>query len=462
MHALHRRDHIQLRETPDVGRVEVLGVLDAPAQVGPVGVGREHLLVEVEHLPVGAVADGVGVHLVAVPDGHFGGARDVLHRLQYQPGVVDVDVVLEQPGPVRPQRPVDLALDGAHGEEVVALGDGAIVGQLLVHDLVRLPPHHHVEAHRERPLGRHRAQAIYRLEIAPGVLEGGDPEGQRLLARQLHRAHELRVHVLGRAPLAGTVDGVSHQQLGGLAQQTGGGAGSIAHNGAARRIGGVVADTGELHRERVGKGRVPAGMPQADRILRAGRRERGVQRHAIHVRLGRRSPLLLVPAAPGHPLTRRRLGGRVPDHPDDVVPAGGGGEVENHLRAAQAHVMPVPLDEAGNHQPAAELDDLRGGADVSGDLVVRPHGRDGVPGHRKRLRLRQGVVHGHDLATRQNQIRVPGAAGLAGGQQDTQQERRSRERNNRRQLAHGNSEQGWGWMKKQHSRLPKWQTNSAH
>jgi hypothetical protein len=102
----------------------VLRVLDAPAQVALVGVGAEHTLVDVEHLAIRAVADRVGVDLEAVPDRDLRRARDVLRRLQGQPGARrQIDVRLEQPRAVRAERAVDLALDRAHGEEVVAVAD---------------------------------------------------------------------------------------------------------------------------------------------------------------------------------------------------------------------------------------------------------------------------------------------------------------------------------------------------
>jgi hypothetical protein len=71
--ALHRGDHAELAEARDVGGVEVLRVLDAPAQVLAVRRRPRTPLEDVERLAVGAVADGVHAELVAVLEASFGG-----------------------------------------------------------------------------------------------------------------------------------------------------------------------------------------------------------------------------------------------------------------------------------------------------------------------------------------------------------------------------------------------------
>jgi hypothetical protein len=59
---LHRGDDAELGETGQVGGIDVLRVLDAPAKVLPaVGGGLKGLLVDVEDFAVGAVANRVGV-----------------------------------------------------------------------------------------------------------------------------------------------------------------------------------------------------------------------------------------------------------------------------------------------------------------------------------------------------------------------------------------------------------------
>ena len=63
---LHRGDDAELAEARMSSGLQVLRVLDPPAHVGRVRVAEQHLLVHVEGLAVGAVADGVGAELEAV------------------------------------------------------------------------------------------------------------------------------------------------------------------------------------------------------------------------------------------------------------------------------------------------------------------------------------------------------------------------------------------------------------
>src|ERR1022692_2991657 len=102
MYALHGGDDAELSETRDIGRAEVLGVLDAPAQVLLLGVGFEGLLEDVEGFAVGTVADGVDAELEPVRDGEFGG-------LAYVGGVVGIE-------------PAAIGLIGVGGEEPCAAG----------------------------------------------------------------------------------------------------------------------------------------------------------------------------------------------------------------------------------------------------------------------------------------------------------------------------------------------------
>ena len=49
----------------------MLRVLDAPAQVLLIGMRLERPLVDIQHLAIGAVADGVNAKLKIVRDGQF-------------------------------------------------------------------------------------------------------------------------------------------------------------------------------------------------------------------------------------------------------------------------------------------------------------------------------------------------------------------------------------------------------
>src|SRR6266540_145856 len=73
---LHGGDDAELAEARDVGRAQVLRVLDAPADVLLVGVGLEGGLEDVQGLVVGPVADGVYAELVGVGHGELRGLLD--------------------------------------------------------------------------------------------------------------------------------------------------------------------------------------------------------------------------------------------------------------------------------------------------------------------------------------------------------------------------------------------------
>ncbi|KKK77183.1 hypothetical protein LCGC14_2856170, partial [marine sediment metagenome] len=73
---LHGGDDAHLAEPRDVVGMEVLGVLDAPAEARLPRIGCKGALVDVQHFPVRPVADGVGVELKSVLDGETMSARD--------------------------------------------------------------------------------------------------------------------------------------------------------------------------------------------------------------------------------------------------------------------------------------------------------------------------------------------------------------------------------------------------
>src|ERR671929_2040463 len=108
----------------------------------------EGALVDVEHLAVRAVADGVRRHLEAVAEGDLRRTRDSVRLLEHEPGARrQVGVRLEEPRAVRTERAVDLALDRADGEEVVRVTDHPIRVEARVHRRVGLEAYHDVETH---------------------------------------------------------------------------------------------------------------------------------------------------------------------------------------------------------------------------------------------------------------------------------------------------------------------------
>ena len=89
MNALHGGDDAQGAEARDVIGMNVLRVLDAPAKVATVGIHfGPDAFIEIEHLPVGPVADGVGGDLKAMLQGDAGGLLDFLRWFKHQADAV--------------------------------------------------------------------------------------------------------------------------------------------------------------------------------------------------------------------------------------------------------------------------------------------------------------------------------------------------------------------------------------
>src|SRR5689334_14244099 len=103
MNGLHARDDAHLAEARDVARVEMLRMLDAPAQrVALYMMLIEELLEEVERLAVGAIADGVYGDLIAMSDPELRDLSDTRHLRHVQARVVrSVVVRFQHPGAAR-------------------------------------------------------------------------------------------------------------------------------------------------------------------------------------------------------------------------------------------------------------------------------------------------------------------------------------------------------------------------
>src|SRR5262249_20275164 len=80
-------------------------------------------------------------------------------------------------------------------------------------------------------------------------------------------------------------------------------------------------------------------------------------------------------------------------------------QVQLELRAADAREMPVTLDEARDRQLSLQIDDLRAGTDHRLDLVRGAERLDAIPADRDRLGFRAAVVHRHDAAVGEHEIR---------------------------------------------------------
>ena len=87
MYSLHSGGDTQLGKAWDICRIDVLCMLNAPAQFLTIDAGLfEHALVDVERLAIGALADGMSVDLEAVLDGELGRALYLCYRFQHQAG----------------------------------------------------------------------------------------------------------------------------------------------------------------------------------------------------------------------------------------------------------------------------------------------------------------------------------------------------------------------------------------
>ena len=131
MDALHGRDDAQFAEARNIGGVEMLRMLDAPAQVLLVGMLVEDALVDIEHFAVGAVADGVDAELMSCRDGDLRGLANIGGILRVHAAAVrasaGIGVRRQQPGAARAERAIHIALDGANGEVIVREADDAVL-----------------------------------------------------------------------------------------------------------------------------------------------------------------------------------------------------------------------------------------------------------------------------------------------------------------------------------------------
>ena len=142
----------------------------------------------------------------------------------------------------------------------------------------------------------------------------------------------------------------------------------VAHDLPARRVGRVGGDAGQLHRLLVGQRRMPAGVPQQDRVDGRHRTERVVERQPLDTGRWRRVPLVLMPAATADELAGAGASGRILDQRYDVRPARGAPQIELQRRVADSQEVAVPLDEPRNREAAVEIDDLCLVADVAVEL----------------------------------------------------------------------------------------------
>ena len=214
-------------------------------------------------------------------------ARIGFDRRRVQPGAVRlVGVRLEQPGAARAERAVDLILDRAHGQPVVAVSNDLAASS-------RGP------ARRRRPCapsstagrasGPRRSSRLMRvddLERRPGVLKAGDALRHHFLIRQFEHAPGPRFGLLGRrrgSPAPRRTSAATPSRAGARSDCR------CASFRISPPVGFAVARSivRQLHRFRVGERRVAAGVRQDDGVVRRDLVERLVRRKALDVRLRR-------------------------------------------------------------------------------------------------------------------------------------------------------------------------------
>lgn len=170
MNGLHRGSDAEFGKARDIGRIEMLGMLDAPAQITFLGVLAKNTLVEVEDLAIGAVPDGMDAEVEAVVDGDFGGLADVGDILGIEAAIVgstrgQIGVGLEEPGAARAERTVHLALDGADGKMIVREADHFVLPDTRLEEWVGSAR----QCRCERPVACKPCGQRFRPGVKPGM-----------------------------------------------------------------------------------------------------------------------------------------------------------------------------------------------------------------------------------------------------------------------------------------------------
>ena len=343
----------------------------------------------------------------------LGGARDRPPTgSMHEPGAArQVGVGLEQPRAVRAQRAVDLPLDRAHRQIVVAVADRAVARRAARSSapFVGRRRHHDPQPHRQLALARPSAldTEVDRREARAGVLEARDALGAAPPRRRARPAGAARAR-LGRRSRRPRSSSARVDQASAPSRA----AGRSARPPASRTIsppGGSARRRVDARRARSALALTNAAWPLAC-----------VEQHGIVGAAARRATSCIgLPSTAGsggashfswcQPRPRIHSPGSAraapPPRPrDDLVPASRRGEVELHQRVAEAREVAVALDEAGDREPAREVDDRASRARRARDLGVGADRDDPVAADRERLRLGPRRVHGHDLAAAQHQI----------------------------------------------------------
>ena len=202
-------------------------------------------------------------------------------------------------------------------------------------------------------------------------------------------------------------DHVAHEVGAVVDEHAGRFAAGVAVDGAAGRVGRVAVDAGQAQRGRVDPRRMAIDPAQHDRAI---------GRHRVELPAGRPGgawPPGLVPAAAQKPALALGRGGL-----GHLGGAGGGVGQAAHVDLGQgladAVEVGVAVDQAGNRDPAVEVDDLRPlpREGQCGAVVAHQHDPSVGDGQRRGAWFRLGLQHGHHPPTVEDE--VDGRGGIDG------------------------------------------------
>ncbi len=145
-----------------------------------------------------------------------------------------------------------------------------------------------------------------------------------------------------------------------------------------------------------------AGVGEQHRVIRRHGIERGVQRKALDVWIGRVVPLLLVPTASENPFARLGLLGGARHLRHDLVPGARFAKIEAEAVFANAGEVAVSFDESRDRELAVEIDNLRVGADPFGSVGVTAECGDAVAARGQGLDDGLRRIHRDDLSVTQD------------------------------------------------------------
>ena len=383
MRRLHRGDDAERGEARDVvRRHDDLGVLDA-VTARPAACLRDGALVRVEHDPVGAVADGVRVHLQVAAHRPFYDLSEIIGRGDEEARVAGfVAVVCEQGRAPAAERAVHVELDRADREPPGIVEERAGLAE-VVQRLPR-PADHRVEPNRELLGVGGGAVERDRREVDARFVDAGETVARGLGERPLHP--QLPLHVRRWR------DETPDERHRGIDEHSGRATVGVADDAAAVGIGHRVEAVHEHERGRVRPRGVPvdASDPHGPvgecRVEVGGGGERAVA-----------APIILVPAAARHPRAVRQREGEALQPLDDILLRDRPHEVGLQERSAEVHEVGVRIDEAGHDRaaPGVELAGIGVGREHVG---LGPDGEDQAPVEGERfgggLRRIDGVNRG--------------------------------------------------------------------